>query len=339
MGYGEHFWQGNMDAFMDEMLAPFGVTLGAVAAQSRAACWWTTPAAARSREYRQVLPALQRPSPRQGAVLQRADRRQGEQRQKRDPPLLPRSTRARRKGIAETPELAKEFPLILSDVHAHRLSQHSYFHNVAYLRELQPYPWLKINPATAEKYGIADGDWVRVESPHGWSRFKAEYFAGISPEVLMTKRGWWQSCAELGLPGYGAGDGGSEVNNLYNCRRGAVRQVLLADGETDAGQDQQMGRGVGHVQKDTHSATIPSDASSATRARSRASSGRRSPPEPCKLRRVYETTTGTFPQVTRDFPFRGLSALPGRPLHRRLHAGSDQQESGGRDRGGGRGQV
>ena len=120
-------------------------------------------------------------------------------------------------GIAQTPELVKEYPLILSDVHAHRLSQHSYLHNVAYLRELQPYPWLKINPATAERYGIADGDWVRVESPHGWSRFVAEYFPGISPEVVMTKRGWWQSCEELGLPGADAFDGGSEVNNLYNA--------------------------------------------------------------------------------------------------------------------------
>ena len=79
-------------------------------------------------------------------------------------------------GLAETPELAKDFPLILSDVHAYRLAQHSYHHNAAYLREFQPYPWLRINPATAEKYGIADGDWVRVESPHGWSRFVAEYF-------------------------------------------------------------------------------------------------------------------------------------------------------------------
>ena len=32
----------------------------------------------------------------------------------------------------------------------------------------------------------------------------------------MTKRGWWQSCDELGLPGYSEFDGGSEVNNLYN---------------------------------------------------------------------------------------------------------------------------
>ena len=101
-------------------------------------------------------------------------------------------------------------------MHAHRLSHHSWLHNVAYLRELQPYPWLKINPATAQKYGIADGDWVRVESPHGWCRLKAQYFEAISPEVVMTKRGWWQACEELGLPGYGCGDGGSEVNNLYS---------------------------------------------------------------------------------------------------------------------------
>ena len=32
----------------------------------------------------------------------------------------------------------------------------------------------------------------------------------------MTKRGWWQSCEELGLPGADAFDGGSEVNNLYS---------------------------------------------------------------------------------------------------------------------------
>ena len=32
----------------------------------------------------------------------------------------------------------------------------------------------------------------------------------------MTKRGWWQECEELGLPGYSVFDGGTEANNLYN---------------------------------------------------------------------------------------------------------------------------
>ncbi|MCR4392916.1 MAG: hypothetical protein NUV31_00940, partial [Dehalococcoidales bacterium] len=98
-----------------------------------------------------------------------------------------------------------------------RLCQHSFFNDIPYLRELQPYPWIRINPQTARKYGIEHGDWVKVESPHGWCKFKAEYFDGIPPDVVMTRRGWWQSCEELGLPGYPLFDGGSEVNNLYNA--------------------------------------------------------------------------------------------------------------------------
>ena len=105
---------------------------------------------------------------------------------------------------------------MFSDVHAYRLCNHSYYVNVPYLRELQPEPWVKINPATAEKYGIADGDWVKVESPHGWVKLVARYFECIAPDVLMSRRGWWQDCPDLGLPGYGYEDGGSEVNVLYD---------------------------------------------------------------------------------------------------------------------------
>ena len=32
----------------------------------------------------------------------------------------------------------------------------------------------------------------------------------------MARRGWWEDCQELGLPGYGCEDGGSEVNVLYD---------------------------------------------------------------------------------------------------------------------------
>lgn len=67
-----------------------------------------------------------------------------------------------------------------------------------------------------EKYGIEDGDWMKIESPHGWIKLTAEYFEGIAPDVIMAKRGWWQSCEELGLPGYDFLDGGCESNVLYD---------------------------------------------------------------------------------------------------------------------------
>lgn len=224
MGYSEHFWQGDMNVFMNEALAPYGVTTEQLRQNPGGLLVPPTPPpdkpsadqpAAPQPQYRKYS-ALFKDLPR-GKVQCYNELIGGKENCDRSGtlPYLP-AYQGPPEGIAETPELAKEYPLILSDVHADRLAQHSYHHNVAYLRELQPYPWLRINPVTAQKYGIADGEWVRVESPHGWSRFVAEYFEGISPEVLMTKRGWWQSCAELGLPGYRAGNGGSEVNNLYN---------------------------------------------------------------------------------------------------------------------------
>ena len=57
-------------------------------------------------------------------------------------------------GLAETPQLAGEYPLVLSDVHAYRLCMHSYYTELPSLRARQPEPWLKINPATAARLGI-----------------------------------------------------------------------------------------------------------------------------------------------------------------------------------------
>ena len=57
---------------------------------------------------------------------------------------------------------------------------------------------------------------MKVESPHGWCLLTAEYFEGIAPDVLMGRRGWWQDCQDLDLPGYGYGDGGSETNVLFD---------------------------------------------------------------------------------------------------------------------------
>ena len=113
-------------------------------------------------------------------------------------------------------ELAAEYPLVFSDVHGHRLAQHSHRNNLPWCREIEPYPWCKINPATAAQYGIEEGDWMRIESPHGWCVLTAHLFEGIAPDVLMARRGWWQDCEELGLPGYGYEDGGSECNVLYD---------------------------------------------------------------------------------------------------------------------------
>ena len=215
MGMGEDFWNGDFDELLRSQVEPTGFTLEELREKGYIFVPRTDGAQATEPEYQQYAKLFEKlpngkvqcyneiiggmPNNRDDGTLEFMPVYVG-------PP----------EGLAETPELAEEYPLIFSDVHAHRLSVHSYFGGLPYLREKNRKPWVKINPATAEKYGIADGDWMKIESPHGWVKMVAEYFEGISPEVLMGKRGWWQSCEELGEPGYGCFDGGSEVNQLYD---------------------------------------------------------------------------------------------------------------------------
>ncbi|MEI3231948.1 MAG: hypothetical protein V8S24_12400 [Gordonibacter pamelaeae] len=71
---------------------------------------------------------------------------------------------------------------------------------------------------------------MKVESRHGWVKLVARYLESIAPDVLMTRRGWWQACEELGLPGYEHLDGGSEINVLYDADHRELRPVQLRHG-------------------------------------------------------------------------------------------------------------
>jgi anaerobic selenocysteine-containing dehydrogenase len=214
-GYGKDFWNGDMDACLNEQLDGSGVKLADLRASPRGIFVKRTaarPAEPKYQNYATLFSGLP-----DGKVPCYNEYQGGKDAcdESGKLPYLPTYI-GPPEGIAETPDLAKEYPLVISDVHAYRLCGHSHLVNVAYLRELQPYPWVKINPATAKKYGIGDGDWMKVESRYGWVKMKAEYFEGIAPDVLMTRRGWWQACEELNLPGYSVFNGGAEPNVLYS---------------------------------------------------------------------------------------------------------------------------
>jgi anaerobic selenocysteine-containing dehydrogenase len=90
-----------------------------------------------------------------------------------------------------TPELAKEYPLILSTGRRSVLYFHAEHRNIKPLRELEPHPVVEIHPDTAQSLGINDGDWVWLENPHGRCKRKARYFHGIHPKVVQSPHGWW----------------------------------------------------------------------------------------------------------------------------------------------------
>ena len=89
------------------------------------------------------------------------------------------------------PDLAGEYPLILSTGGRIPFYFHSQYRQNPLLRELQPHPLVQIHPETAEKYGIADGDWVWIETARGRIRQVAELFAGIDPRVVNAEASWW----------------------------------------------------------------------------------------------------------------------------------------------------
>ncbi len=53
------------------------------------------------------------------------------------------------------------------------------------------YPQAQLHPDTAAEYGIADGDWMWIESPRGRIRQKARLFPGILRGVCMTTANWF----------------------------------------------------------------------------------------------------------------------------------------------------
>jgi len=98
-----------------------------------------------------------------------------------EPPLSP----------ASAPELARDYPLILMTGTKGLYYFHSELHQIDSLRKRHPDPLVEINPETAARLGIADGDWVSVESPHAKVRLKAKLFDGIAPDVVNAEHAWW----------------------------------------------------------------------------------------------------------------------------------------------------
>jgi anaerobic selenocysteine-containing dehydrogenase len=89
------------------------------------------------------------------------------------------------------PEMAKEYPYILTTGARCPVFFHSEHRMIPWLREIYPDPIVEIHPQTAEKHGIKEGDWVFIESPRGRIKQRAKLTTGIAPSVVAAQHGWW----------------------------------------------------------------------------------------------------------------------------------------------------
>ena len=117
-------------------------------------------------------------------------------------------------GPVARPDLAARFPLILTNAKPTLFCQTQH-RALPSLRKRAPHPEVELHPIAAQARGIANGDWVAIETPNGSVRARARFNDQLDPRVVIGEHGWWQACSEIDAPGYDPfGPRGANLNLL-----------------------------------------------------------------------------------------------------------------------------
>jgi len=191
LGLGEHFWNGDIDAAFRHQLAPSGVTLDQLRAEPAGV---RVPLTTRHRKYAEldgdVPRGLRTPSGKIELYF--------EVLAEHGYPPLPEFEEPRTSPVSR-PDLAERFPLILTCAKRCGSARASTATWPACAGPA-PDPQVEQHPQTAAARGIAAGDWVRLDTPHGSNRARAKLNFSLDPQVVCGQHGWWQACVTLGCP-------------------------------------------------------------------------------------------------------------------------------------------
>ena len=112
-----------------------------------------------------------------------------------------------------TPEMLGDYPFVLTTGSRPYAFFHSENRQIPYCRELNPDPIVEINPATAKKLGIADGQWVRIWNQFGECVEKAKVTEVVDEKTIHAQHAWWFP-EEDGNEPHLYGNWRSNINNL-----------------------------------------------------------------------------------------------------------------------------
>lgn len=122
------------------------------------------------------------------------------------------------------PEVVKDYPLVCGvSVHL-GLFTHTQYRTLPWLKEIYPGASVYINPATARKLGVSNGDAVYVESPRGKISVSACVTEMVDPRVVQVTWGWGQPYASGDRANTLTGDAercpisGATGNRSFLCR-------------------------------------------------------------------------------------------------------------------------
>jgi anaerobic selenocysteine-containing dehydrogenase len=96
-------------------------------------------------------------------------------------------------GWITKPELSAKYPLLMLTGARNRVYHHTQYRNLPSVKKHYPEPLVEINTQTAAKLGIKSGDIVKVESPRGSIKIKANVTDDIHPSVISVPHGWSES--------------------------------------------------------------------------------------------------------------------------------------------------
>jgi len=89
------------------------------------------------------------------------------------------------------PDVAGNYPLILNTGGRFMPMYHSELRQIQPAREKNPDPIVDIHPETAGRLGIANGDWVWVETRRGRIKQKARLTERVHSKMIHAQHGWW----------------------------------------------------------------------------------------------------------------------------------------------------
>jgi anaerobic selenocysteine-containing dehydrogenase len=102
---------------------------------------------------------------------------------------LPVHTEPQQSPVSD-PELVRKYPEILLTGARKIENQGAQLHDIARLRAKIPYAYAEVNPVTAAKYGIIDGEMIGLESTRGIITIHAKVTGDIRQGVVSIPYGW-----------------------------------------------------------------------------------------------------------------------------------------------------
>jgi anaerobic selenocysteine-containing dehydrogenase len=194
LGFGDQFWNGDVEAGYAYEIAPSGMTLEQLK---------NTPGGIS----KAVSPTFEKHAKRDKQGMTRGFATPSKKVElyshtfaAHGYPAMPEYVEPALSPVSQ-PAMACDFPLILTNA-KFTTFVHSQQRALPSLRKVSPEPTAELHPETAARFGIGHKQWMIIESPRSAIKVRARLTQNILPGIVCCQHGWWQACRELDSPEY-----------------------------------------------------------------------------------------------------------------------------------------